>query len=403
MVVALDRGNRAEEFTRLLCSERQDLVRNYFSTHRGAWQLILLAIERAGINYLRAHPGASRNLLFLTPSELRRWPTAERVRGWAVRCASFQNISRYERVELIRRAVEIGEERLINSLLVRLPEPMRPIEVEGTRSTLLHLFAWKGLVSPLRALISDLPEASRRGHVNSTDSLGNTPLHLAAKARSHEGVLALLAFGAAVNAVGATGYTPLHAATEQFGNSKAIHILLGAGADVDLRDSQGHTSMHHAAIHSSAEDFYELCTRSRDPLVRDRDNFTPHDLFTGPLRVLAAQGAQPEVEVEGEGQELFLEPQSFSTLNFSGTQLLGLMGHEDELSRQLSFEMQTNKLDVRSLEVAIELGHHKVVNRLMLDLVVQSEGAALPFFMQSRKLVSYLEEELWRNLELADR
>jgi ankyrin repeat protein len=62
-----------------------------------------------------------------------------------------------------------------------------------------------------------------------------------------EAIKALLAGGAAVNAVDRFGYTPLqYAATIDFGDSATVTALLNAGADPNIKDKEGKTALAHA-------------------------------------------------------------------------------------------------------------------------------------------------------------
>ena len=74
--------------------------------------------------------------------------------------------------------------------------------------------------------------------VNDTNVLGDTPLHLACHWTDAEGVAALLAAGANVNALGDIGQTPLFRAK----SVRIVDLLLAAGADPSIKDEFGDTA-----------------------------------------------------------------------------------------------------------------------------------------------------------------
>jgi ankyrin repeat protein len=82
---------------------------------------------------------------------------------------------------------------------------------------------------------------------------GNTPLHLASwTANDPEIIDVLVSFGANVNAKNGIGETPLHraCAREPNGNLPFLIItkLIGYGADLDIGDLYGNTSLHTSKI-----------------------------------------------------------------------------------------------------------------------------------------------------------
>ena len=78
--------------------------------------------------------------------------------------------------------------------------------------------------------------------VNVRDSIGETPLHYAAR-WGHKGIAELLiANGADVNAKHDYGYTPLHW-TANNGHKEVVELLIAKGADVNAKDNQGRTPL----------------------------------------------------------------------------------------------------------------------------------------------------------------
>lgn len=81
--------------------------------------------------------------------------------------------------------------------------------------------------------------------VNSTDSEGDTPLHVMARRKDLDAVRALLDAGANVNAVGDMGETPLHVAVTQE-SFEIVSLLLKHGARADIASEFGDTACQRA-------------------------------------------------------------------------------------------------------------------------------------------------------------
>jgi len=85
--------------------------------------------------------------------------------------------------------------------------------------------------------------------VNQPDVFGDYPIHIAAIREALDEMIALIAGGADVNALGEDGYTALHWAAGE-GNVEAVKLLLEHGARTDIRDDLfGRTPVEHAKLH----------------------------------------------------------------------------------------------------------------------------------------------------------
>ena len=98
-----------------------------------------------------------------------------------------------------------------------------------------------------------------RSSVDLADSWGRTTLHWASRADDSEAVGQLIRCGADPNKIDTLGRTSLHLSYHR--DSRCLELLLGAKADVKLKDVDGRTVMHHLSA-------YGWDTTSLDLLLR---------------------------------------------------------------------------------------------------------------------------------------
>ena len=166
-----------------------------------------------------------------------------------------------------------GDTGAVRALLAR---GINPNTQDSAGRTAVHAAAGIGATETLRVLL----EAGGSPGVRDRD--GNTPLHLASHAPSSvqrvpeyiSSIAVLLSGGADARSVNAEGRTPLHLATASHDEPGGVEALLNAGADPNLRDRYGDTSLHAAV--------------------------GPNLGWPGVVGVLLDGGADPEV-VNGEG------------------------------------------------------------------------------------------------------
>ncbi len=105
--------------------------------------------------------------------------------------------------------------------------------------------------------------------VNERDTLGETPLHVAAISDYREIGSLLLENGADINAGDVRGLTPAHAAA-WLGYRDMVDLLITHGADINARDKDGYTVLHTAALAGRKETVSLLIGKGAD--VNDKSN-----------------------------------------------------------------------------------------------------------------------------------
>lgn len=94
--------------------------------------------------------------------------------------------------------------------------------------------------------------------VDVINHFGNTPLHLAAQNGQKQAVGFLLKFGADINAKNNNGDTPLFTAIKYADNIDIFRYLCDNGAIVNIKDDDGHTLLHKAAMKGNLFIIYEF-------------------------------------------------------------------------------------------------------------------------------------------------
>jgi ankyrin repeat protein len=148
-----------------------------------------------------------------------------------------------------------------------------------------------------------LTYATVNGRTRSTALLSETPsartlarsdwkaLHYAVQYRSPDGVRALLALGAPVDATDDTGRTALHRAVGK-SDAAMVDLLLAGGAAVAVADPEGWTPLHVAATRAHVGNVEALLRAGADPHARTKSGESAADVArrSRKAKVLAALG-----------------------------------------------------------------------------------------------------------------
>ena len=115
------------------------------------------------------------------------------------------------------------------------------------------------------------------------DRYGNTALHYAAESRLGASISRLLEIGAPINETNDYGSTPLHVAIiseiadAMYRVSDIVHLLLDAGADVEMGDVGGRTPLHLAAQKVDEAGIEILLIRGANTKAEDSKGLLPLD------------------------------------------------------------------------------------------------------------------------------
>ena len=157
----------------------------------------------------------------------------------------------------IAAAAEAGDAERIREILQRDASAVNTPNTDGW--TPLHLAAFYGRREAATVLLDHGADVAAA----STNGMANQLLHAAAAGRHLSLVELLLAHGADPNARQHGGWTPLQAAA-QHGDAAMIRVLLAHGADVEALSDDGRNAIDLAAAAGHGE-VVELLRRDAAP------------------------------------------------------------------------------------------------------------------------------------------
>lgn len=171
-----------------------------------------------------------------------------------------------------RTALMLSAKRGMSALVERLVSDGANVNASNHNGGTPLMYAAISGVESIGQLLID-----KRANVNARGSNGWSPIMVAA-AKGHQGFVQLLIqAGADVNARDVYLWTPLGRAS--FENRLAVveTLIKTAEIDLDLRDDQGATALHHAAAGGFANIVELLIEAGADASIRDHKSLTARD------------------------------------------------------------------------------------------------------------------------------
>ncbi len=127
-------------------------------------------------------------------------------------------------------------------------------------------------------LVSDLIVLGANLDWKDEEKYGWTPLHEATIEEKVEIVRMLIGAGANLNLKDNHGNTSLHYAAWNEQGVEIARMLIGAGADVDIQNKRGNTPLHNAARYGKVEIARMLIDVGADKDIRDNVGNLPYEL-----------------------------------------------------------------------------------------------------------------------------
>lgn len=188
-------------------------------------------------------------------------------------------------------SVETDEPSVVNQTFSRLRAIFSPWNL-NFQSDMFSAISNNSLAS-IKELLNTGTDINIRANTGHTDMTcyGSTPLHAASRSRVYiEVLIYLLEQGANLEARNSRGHTPLHTAVKN-GTIEHVNVLLRAGAKTNVHDNQGKTPLHFASLQEDIASLEALLHAGADPDARDRKGRTAmhgavekNDMFKPPKK-----------------------------------------------------------------------------------------------------------------------
>ena len=210
----------------------------------------------------------------------------------------------------------------------------------------IHLFCIRNNTEEVKAVL-------KADNVNSSDILGNTPLHYAALTGNKDIAKILIEKGGNAESKNNFGRTPLHYGARK-GNHNIIEIFIKKGLDLNIKDTVDWTPLHFAAKGK--------CKKTAEILLKNGAKIEAKNSdYKTPLEISVIEGSKEVIEVLAEEDK---DKESSKTLNLA-------VKHDRKDVLQLLLEKGfdingKSTLDDRPLHIAAREGNIEIA-KILLD------------------------------------
>ena len=162
-------------------------------------------------------------------------------------------------------AAKAGKSDLIHKLIARGADPHAQNNNQGTP---IMFACISGDLPSIKTLLNQAVDINQKG------SNGWGALMVAAAKGHVQAVKLLLAEGADANTHDVYFWTPLHRASYENRDAVVRELLNVSGLNIDAKDDQGATALHHAASKGNLRIVSQLLDMGADPMIADANGRT---------------------------------------------------------------------------------------------------------------------------------
>ena len=203
-------------------------------------------------------------------------------------------------------AARLGKRRVLAEMLSKEPN-LDPTWTDGSCRNSIHYAAAGGSVEALQIMLDLLGDRKTSDILDARDNHGTTALHFACEFNFSDVVKMLLANGASHKIQNDAGLYAIHTAAKK--GSQSLEVILGLPdcVHIDVRDSEGLSSLMIACLHGNDAGATTLLEKGADATVTDADGMgLAHACVEAAdprlLKMVVAAGARVRCK-DGSGSE----------------------------------------------------------------------------------------------------